>query len=214
MRKKSIGLLAGIAGLAMAGTAIGATPPKHAQPEATQPEHVLNIAMPDGTIQQIRYSGDTPPAVVFTPVSQAALPIAFGDPFSMTPFAEFDRIAAAMDRQMDDMLRQASTMAAQPIGPDGKIDQAAFAKMPAGTVHYSFVSSSSGNGTCSRSVQVTSFGANQQPKVVSQSSGNCAGIGAPVTPVVGHPDASAKVTPVKHDEAKAPAAKAPSGPTI
>ena len=213
MRKKTIGLLAGIAGLAVAGSAMATTPPKQTQPEATQAEHVLNIALPDGTIQQIRYSGDTPPAVVFTPVRQATVPIAFGDPF-MAPFADFDRIAAAMDRQMDAILRQASTMAAQSVGPDGKIDQAAFAKMPAGTVHYSFVSSSSGNGTCNRSVQVTSFGPNQQPKVVSQSSGNCAGIGAPVTPVVGHPDASAKVTPVKHDEAKAPAAKAPSGPTI
>ena len=209
MRKKTIGLLAGIAGLAMAGTAMATTPPKH-----VQPEHVLNIALPDGTIQQIRYTGDTPPAVVFTPAHRVMLPVAFGDPFAMAPFAEFDRIAAAMDRQMDAMLRQASTLAAQPIGPDGKIDQAAFAKMPAGMVHYSFVSSSSGNGTCSRSVQVTSFGPNQQPKVVSQSSGNCAGIGTPVTPVVGHPDASAKVTHVKHDAAKEPSAKAPSGPTI
>ncbi|MEO6215039.1 MAG: hypothetical protein ABIO86_03325 [Sphingomonas sp.] len=207
MRKKTIGLLAGIAALAMAGTAMATTPPKH-----VRPVHVLNIALPDGTIQQIRYRGETPPAVVFTPVHRAMLPVALGDPFAMAPFAEFDRIAAAMDRQMDDMLRQVSTMAAQPIGPDGKIDQAAFAKMPAGSVHYSFVSSSS--GTCSRSVQVTSFGANQQPIVVSQSSGNCAGIGAPVTPVVGHPDASAKVTQVKHDAAKEPAAKAPSGPTI
>ncbi|MEO7689187.1 MAG: hypothetical protein ABIS51_07870 [Sphingomonas sp.] len=204
MRKKTIGLLAGIAGLALAGAAMATTPPKH-----VQPEHVLNIALPDGTIQQIRYSDDTPPAVVFTPVSQVALPVAFGD-----PFAEFDRIAAAMDRQMDAMLREASTMAAQPVGPDGKIDEAAFAKLPAGTVHYSFASSSSGNGTCSRSVQVTSFGPNQQPKIVSQRSGNCAGIGTPVTPVVGHPDTSAKVTQVKHEAANAPAAKAPSGPTI
>ena len=209
MRKKTIGLLAGIAGLALAGTAMATTPPKH-----VQPEHVLNVALPDGTIQQIRYRGDTPPAVVFTPVHRAMLPVAFGDPFAMAPFAEFDRIAAAMDRQMDAMLRQASTLAAQPVGPDGKIDQATFAKLPAGTVQYSFVSSSSGNGTCSRSVQVTSFGPNQQPKVVSQSSGNCTGIGTPVTPVVGHPDASVKVTQVKHDVAKDQATKAPSGPTI
>lgn len=208
MKTKTIGLLAGIAALAMAGTAMAATAPKPGQPAADQPDHVLNLALPDGTIEQIRYSGDAPPAVVFTPVRSAALPVAFGD-----PFAEFDRISAAMDRQMDAMLREASTMAAQPIGPDGKIDQAAFAKLPAGTVHYSFVSSSTANGTCSRSIQVTSYGANQQPKVVSQSSGDCAGVGAPLTPAVGHPApaASPAITPVKHDVAKD--TPAPSGPT-
>jgi hypothetical protein len=206
MRKQTIGLLAGIAGLAMAGAAMATTPPKH-----SEPEHVLNVAMPDGTIEQIRYSGETPPAVVFTPVRQAALPIAF----DMAPFADFDRIAAAMDRQMDTMLRQASALAAQPVGPDGKIDQAAFAKLPAGTVQYSFVSSSSGNGTCSRSVQMTSFGPNQQPKVVSQSSGDCAGVGTPVTPVSGHaaPTAGAAVTAVKHDVTKDHVVPASAGPT-
>ena len=213
MRKQTIGLFAGIAGLAITGAAMAATPPKHAQPENVQPEHILSVAMPDGTVEHIRYSGDTPPALVFTPVRQAALPVAFGDPFTMAPFADFDRIAAVMDRQMDAMLRQASTLAAQPVGPDGKIDQAAFAKLPAGTVHYSFVSSSSGNGTCSRSVQMTSFGPNQQPKIVSQSSGDCAGVGTPVTPAVDHaaPAAAPTVTAVKHDVAKDQAA--PTGPT-
>ena len=60
--------------------------------------------------------------------------------------------------------------------------QAALAKLPAGTVQYSFVSSSSGNGNCSRSVQLTSFGPDQPPKVVSQSSGDCAGVGTPSRP--------------------------------
>lgn len=206
MKTKTIGLFAGIAALAMAGTAMAATAPKAAK-LADQPDHVLNLALPDGTIEQIRYSGDAPPAVVFTPVRSAAMPVAFSD-----PFADFDRIAAAMDRQMDAMLREASTMAAQPIGPDGKIDQAAFARLPAGTVHYSFVSSSTANGTCSRSIQVTSYGANQQPKVVSQSSGDCAGVGTPLTPAVGHPApaASPAITQVKHDVVKT---AAPSGPT-
>src|SRR3546814_14407058 len=55
-------------------------------------------------------------------------------------------------------------------------DRAAFGTLPAGTVSYRFVSTSTGNGTCSRSIQVTSLGADQQPKVVSSSSGDC---GAP-----------------------------------
>jgi hypothetical protein len=59
---------------------------------------------------------------------------------------------------------------------DGKLDMTAFGKMPAGTMHYSFVSTSSGNGTCSRSVEMTSFGAGQQPKVIQTSSGDCKGM--------------------------------------
>lgn len=204
MRKQTISLFAGIAGLAMAGAAMATTPPKH-----SEPEHILSVAMPDGTIEHIRYTGDTPPAVVFTPVRQAMVPVAF----DMAPFADFDRIAAAMDRQMDAMLRQASAMASQPVGPDGKIDQVALAKLPAGTVQYSFVSSSSGNGTCSRSVQMTSFGPSQQPKVVSQSSGDCAGVGTPVTPVVDHPAARTTLTPVKHEVAKDHAVPAQPVPT-
>ena len=206
MRKQTIGLLAGIAGLALAGSAMATTPPKH-----SEQAHILNVAMPDGTIEQIRYTGETPPAVVFTPARHAMVPVAF----DMAPFAEFDRIAAAMDLQMDAMLRQASTMASLPVGPDGKIDQAALAKLPAGTVQYSFVSSSSANGTCSRSVQMTSFGPNQPPKVVSQSSGDCAGVGTPVTPVVDHaaPAAGAKVITAKHEVVKDTAPPAQTGPT-
>ena len=203
MRKTRIGLLAGIASLTLAGTAIA----------ATAKNHVLNVTLPDGSIEQIHYTGDVAPKVVIAPQREIALPVAF-DPFDMAPFADFDRIAAAMDRQMDAMMHQASTMAALPVSSDGKIDTAAFGKMPAGTMHYSFVSTSNGSGTCSRSVQVTSFGPDQQPKVVSQSSGDCSAMGVQPTPTSGAAPAAGKTVPVKQDTARAPAAPAPKGPTI
>ena len=72
----------------------------------------------------------------------------------------------------------------------GKIDQAALKSVPAGgTVSYSYTSYSSGDGKgggCSQSYQMTSYGANAQPKVVSQSSGDCskaAKFGTAPTPV-------------------------------
>ena len=197
MRKTRIGLFAGIATLALAGTAMA----------ATAKDHVLNITLPDGSIEQIHYTGDVAPRVALAPPREIAVPV------MIDPFADFDRISAAMDRQMDAMLREASTMAARPVSPDGKIDMAAFGKMPAGTMHYSFVSTSNGSGTCSRSVQVTSFGPDQQPKVVSQSSGDCSAMGVQPTPTSGAAPVAGKTLPVKQDVAKAPVA-APKGPTI
>jgi hypothetical protein len=200
MKKTRIGLLAGLASLALAGTAMA----------AAAKDHVLNVALPDGSIEHIHYTGDVAPRIAIAPADQAMLPIAFGD-----PFADFDRIAAAMDRQMNAMMRQASTMAALPVSADGKVDEAAFAKLPAGTVHYSFVSTSTGKGTCSRSVQVTSFGANQQPKIVSQSSGDCSAMGVQPTPAASRaPASTGPTTPVKQDVAKDREAAAPKGPTI
>ena len=193
--------LAGAAALAAAGTAIAA-PAK---------DHVLKVALPDGTVEQIRYSGDIAPRIVVVPARTVPVaPIAW---FDEAPFAMFDQIAAEMDRQSDAMLRQAAMLAAQPASPDAKVDYAAFGNMPAGTVHYSFVSTSTGRGTCSRSIQLTSFGAGQQPKMVSQSSGDCAAADK-VVPAAGNaaPAAIAPVTPAKLDVK--PARTAPTGPTI
>ena len=198
MIKLHSAILAGVGVLAAAGTAVA----------AAEPQHVLNLAMPDGSIEHIRYSGDAPPSVVFLPAHSA--PIASADPFAM-----FDRIAAEMDRQTDTMLRQAAMMASQPTAADGKVDVATFGKLPAGTVHYSFVSTSSGKGgTCTRSMQITSQGPKLQPKMISQTSGDCGTAPPHAVPVVqgAGPAAQPRPITVKLDPKghPAPAAKGPS----
>jgi len=87
----------------------------------------------------------------------------------MAPFAALDRVAAQMDREMNAIMQKVSA-------PDGKLDMASFGTLPAGTMQYRFVSTSTGNGTCSRSVQMTSAGDGQQPKVVQTSTGDCKGM--------------------------------------
>lgn len=207
MRKIHIAILTAVATLAVAGTAMA----------ASERQHVLNLALPDGSIEHIRYSGDAPPPVVFLPTHSA--PIASVDAFDAAPFAMFDRMAAEMDRQADTMLRQAAMMASQPAAAAGKIDDAAFGNLPAGTVHYSFVSTSSGNGrTCTRSTQIVSQGPKLQPKMISQTSGDCGAAPAHAIPAV-RGAASAeqpkaimvKVDPAKDRQAPAAAAK---GPTV
>ena len=85
----------------------------------------------------------------------------------------FDRIAAAMHGQTE-MMMQAHALQHEPNAL-GQINLARFGALPAGTMSYSFSSTSTGSGTCSRSVQVTSLGSGQQPKVVSKTSGDCDG---------------------------------------
>lgn len=162
MRKIRTAVVAGIAGLAIVGTAVA----------ASHDNHVMKLDLPDGSIARIVYKGDVAPKVTVAPALNF-VPVHWIDPFAAAPFTMIDRIAADMDRQTDMMMQQVRSLQLQPKAGDGKIDLAAFRALPAGTVSYSFVSTGSGQGTCSRSVQVTSYGPGQQPKVVSKISSTC-----------------------------------------
>jgi len=198
MRKVRGAVLAGVIAVAAIGTAVVA---------ANHEGRVMKVAMPDGSVARIEYFGDIAPKVTVAPAG-ALMPVAMFEPEDLAPFAAFDKIAAQMDRDFEAMIQQAAALQARPFTYDGKLDMAAFGKLPAGTMHYSFVSTTTGNGTCSRSVEMTSVGANQQPKVVQTSSGDCKGM-PNLTPATAAPAAEpVKVQPVKA-EAK-PRAAAPS----
>ncbi|WP_312312656.1 hypothetical protein [Sphingobium yanoikuyae] len=162
MRKIRTALLAGVAAVAAIGTALA----------ASHDSHVMKVGLPDGTVAHIEYEGDVAPKVAVAPASSVA-PIAWLDPFEPAPIALFDRIAADMDRQSDLMMRQVRALPLPAMAGDEKIDLTALRSLPAGTVSYSFVSTTNGGSTCSRSVQITSLGSAQQPKIVSKSSGDC-----------------------------------------
>jgi hypothetical protein len=186
MRKSTLAMLAG-AGLVVGGVALA----------AEHNSHVMKVAMPDGSVAEIHYVGDVAPKVSIAPVS-AASPILFLPADAAAP-SLFDRIAADIDRQMDAMMQEVATMRAAPVRQNGQIDMAALKNMPAGSVHYSFVSWTNGKGSCSQSVQVTSYGQGQQPKIVQQNSGDCTKTGiAPIPAVTTTPAADAKVTPADY----------------
>jgi hypothetical protein len=144
-----------------------------------QEMHVMKVALPDGSTAHIRYAGDKPPQVAVVPVHQVAVPIAWTQ---ADPFAQMDRVFADMDRQMAAMLQQANQLRAQAPQAGAKLDQAALAKLPAGTVRYSYVSTTS-NGGCTQSVQYISDGSAAQPKVTSQTSGDCSAVNKPTVKV-------------------------------
>lgn len=159
MRLSRTVLLAGVAALGLAGIAGAAD-------AQTSNTHVMMVQLPNGAIEQIRYSGDVPPQIVLVP---AAAP--FG-----SPFAALEQMAALMNRQAEAMLQSARAMAMQPM----PMTEAGFGHVQPGS------------GVCMRSVQVTYNGNGEQPLVVSRTAGDCgamdaavpAELPAPAAPVV------------------------------
>jgi hypothetical protein len=172
MRKLPTALLAA-AGLAL--TAGGA----YAASERMQ---TVQVALPDGSVAQIRYSGDIAPRVRVVPVE--AREVAAYD-----PFVEMERISAmmqarhaAMMREMAELQRRAATVAASSASggvPGGVV---VTGNVPAGT-RYSYTVVTS-NGNCTQRVEYRSDGSTAQPKVTQASSGDCSAVPkvAPVVP--------------------------------
>jgi len=140
--------------------------------------HVMNLTLPDGGVAHIRYVGNTPPRVAISdaPVPIfAAMPSFFGPD---SPFAEMQRISAAMDRQADQMFREVAAMQSGAAAPN----LITVSEMPAGSRAYSFVSAMNGSNVCSRSMVITSEGNGAAPHVVTHTSGNCSAVAAPGVP--------------------------------
>ena len=171
MRKLRTAVLTGIAALAVAGAALA----------AGRDMHIMELGLPDGSVARIEYAGNVAPRVTVAP-APGVVPVGFLDAVDSSPFAAFDRIAASMDRDMDEMVHEIGAL--QPALPsaDGKFNLAALSKLLPGTVSYQFVSTSNGNDISSRSVEMTSYGPDQKPKIVSRSSGDCTSANRPPTP--------------------------------
>jgi hypothetical protein len=137
--------------------------------------HVMTVEMPGGGLAEIRYTGDVPPQVVLNPVPaplSAFAPYgAFFGPAS--PFAELERISAAMDREAASLMRQAEMLTQTPALAPRQPIEAVLRNMPPGTASYTMVSTWSGNSVCTQSVEITAPANGGKPRVVSNSSGNC-----------------------------------------
>lgn len=161
MRTLHKALFAGVAAVALAGS--GAAMAQNSQ------THVMTVRVPNGGVAEIRYTGDVAPQVVVRsgPAAADALPVlpsVFG---AGSPFAMLDRISAEMDREAAAMFRETEALAQH-----ARSGQPIAVALPGGGQAYSFVSTMSGNGVCTQSVEITSTG-NGPPKVVSHSAGNC-----------------------------------------
>ena len=183
MRLTRKAALAGIASLAVAGAAWAAEKPAKAQPQ------VMEVALPDGGVARISYSGDVAPQVSVGKAGADALPAGFDS----APFAAMDRIMAEMDARAAQMMNRMRAMQVQMAaaasaarGGDPQAMQwvslpgfgpaagpVAIASMPPGAVSYSSVTTMSGGRSCTQSVQVTRTAADAAPQVVRRASGDC-----------------------------------------
>lgn len=146
------GLVAATAGAALAGDAM----------------HEMTLRLPDGSVEHVRYLGDIRPDISFGGEGDVAFAPVFDDAFDASPFADIERISAAMEQQQAAMLRMATGA--------GGMTEADLGKLPQGVQEYRSVSFFSGNGNCTESVRYSSSG-NGQPQVERTSSGSC-GAGA------------------------------------
>lgn len=152
--------------------------------------HVMSVRLPDGSVEHIRYQGDQPPQIrLEAEPAQVALLAPMAADFA--PFAALEQISAAMDAQAAALLQQVEA------GPMMAFDGASgpiavdFGRLPPGASGFSMVSTSSGDGVCTRSVEYRSLGDGKAPQVVRHSSGDCASSaaspaveqGAPAAPV-------------------------------
>ncbi len=143
MRTLRVSLLAGIAAVAVAGFSGWA----HAQSAQL---HTMTVRLPGGGVEQIEYTGNTPPQVSVStgPATIAAMPPVFG---SNSLFAQMDRISAKMDRQANALFRETAALTDSP----SLLTRTNLAGMPAGSDSYTFVSTASPGGVCEQSVWIT-----------------------------------------------------------
>jgi hypothetical protein len=136
--------------------------------------HHITIHLPGGGVETIDYTGKAVPRMIVHPVMVHRIADPWADDFFWPAgfgFADFDRIAARMDAQMAAMMHQAELLTRLPHGQ--ALNQAVLKDLPPGTTSFSYVSTSTGNGTCTQVTRITRSVEDAKPQVVSQTSGDC-----------------------------------------
>jgi hypothetical protein len=173
VRKLPTIALTGVA-LSLAGTAIA----------GHRNNHIMDVALPDGSVARVEYAGKVAPVVTIEP---ARAPAMDDDWLPMPSFAGFDRMMADMNRRTEAMVRQAQQMARQPAGVPGSPIVASFGNAPAGATSTTVISYSNGSSTCTRTTETVLEGPGKAPKVTSNVSGDCGTSAAPAPQRSGAP---------------------------
>ena len=172
---------AAIAAIGLAGAAVAEI--KH--------NHVMQVRLPDGTMEEIRYTGDTPPVVR---LQTGWAPIAYAwpaDVFSADlPFAALEQLSAQMDQEAAALLHQARSLPDPVAWGPGRVAQVDLGELPPGTSGYAMVSTMTGGQVCTRTVRYGPSRHSGRLTAITQVSGDCDGPpqAAPSTQAVSAPE--------------------------
>ena len=100
-------MFGGIVATAIAGGALAAAAPK---------THVMKVVLPDGGVANVEYVGDVAPKVTIMPDRFAAAP--GSEAMRFPSFAGFERMMAQMQRQSDELMREAQRTSVRPVGSE------------------------------------------------------------------------------------------------
>ncbi|HEV2596615.1 MAG TPA: hypothetical protein VGU01_15600 [Sphingomicrobium sp.] len=165
MRKLPALAFAGVAAALLGGTAVA----------ASRNNHVMMLALPDGSTARVEYAGDVAPRVTIEPLQ----PVEAGDWTPLRAFAGFDRMIDQMNSQAEALIRAAQRASVQPVSGVATPSYASVASAPGAFASTTIVSYSNGNSTCTRSTETVSQGPGKPPKVTSSVSGKCGAEPAP-----------------------------------
>lgn len=135
--------------------------------------HSMLVNLPDGSVAHVQYVGDVAPKVAVEPVRAAS-------GFAVDPlFADFNAVAAMMDRRAAEMesqaraMMQAASTSVATAGP-GVVMAGA---VPKG-MHFTYVSTTTDAHGCTRTVSYASDGSGAAPKLTQAASDGCGAVQA------------------------------------
>ncbi|TZG27676.1 hypothetical protein [Sphingomonas montanisoli] len=194
-------MIAGAAALSLAGAAYA----------ADQHANVMKVQLPDGSIEEIHYTGDVAPRVVFAPVAAvdpaSMLEAAFG---ADSVFAQMERMQAQMMAQHQAMMQQAATMAAQaPAADTNRLHMTSIGDAPAGA-SYTYISTTTTQNGCTQTIEISSKAGDKASQVHKTSAGDCTAAKAGATPAIETAPAARPAPAVKPVSAPAPVKTVPA----
>jgi hypothetical protein len=141
-------------------------------------KHDMTLRLPNGGLERIAYSGNVAPKITIVPEEEMFFVPAgvwWSVPSLDSVSSDLQGIDAAMNQHLVATLQEMNRLTAT----SPKNINESVQPMPAGSEDFAIVTTTNGHQGCTREMQIIGLGLGKTPKIVSHSSGDCAGVAAP-----------------------------------